>query len=207
MEALTALERIARLEAELQELRDQVGRQALGVETPQPSRTTTPLLVDISEGELLDLYDRCPGILSAYAVAVETARPEGLVQNVRGTIRFRQQQRGWFWVLTFQGQTDQALLLPDPNRLEEIVRRESYIGAFFLDGDQEPGRSRPALIRPATLIRLEAGKRWQLDQPGVLDWGGKPTREKIQAKLTRLTLQMDSLAQRIAELEGQSIIN
>lgn len=171
---LEALERNSRVIYQENSSSNLVVDDSLEVEsqtTHKYTQTSTTLNLSSEEFNWVATYNQNPDFLSQYAIEV-SATEESMNQRRSGTNQatvLEKSRKGNYWILTVQ---DRKYLVPK-GKLK--INEHSYqtVEALFECQGYQPGDSSEfKLIKPGIVSPISTGDKWQLVEPGVLQFLG-----------------------------------
>jgi hypothetical protein len=185
-------ERIEKLEAELQNLRDQ---QLVAVDSVRsapnlPVRSDQRELVipalNLPLDGLLDVYRTTPALLQPFARACSvTGRTlSGAIPEVELEV-FAQ---GTTWVI--ETQDGEWVLLPRPGMLERQTHVES-LGRMFELEVESPLPAELELLMPGMATVVEHGRRWYLKDKGAIGIHSDPLQRSIEVRIRLLEQKLN----------------
>jgi hypothetical protein len=161
--------------------------------------------VNLSEEELIELYNNIPQVLNAYAVSVSLTA-ESYREETSGKIFFEINASGSYWLLSCE--SDNCWLVPSVNLKPNIYRVRTLERIFITLGGISADSRDFILEKPARVSRQQNNKLWQLENLGKLEFGElgsqkQPLKFKLeelnqanrdlQSKLEEVTLRLQIL--------------
>jgi hypothetical protein len=184
--------RLVHVEGQLTNVRDlSLGLQrgqapALPVE-PATAEHVIPIL-NLPVETILEVYTEAPALLEPFSRPCSvTART---LNGETDVIELEVTTHGNTWSL--ETADSEWLLIPRPGLLERRHQLQSLERLFVINGTQDIP-STLQLIRPALLVPVVAGCRWQLAEKGLLDANPDPTRVTIIGQLAKLEKRLSAL--------------
>jgi len=184
--------RLVHVEAQLTNVRD----LSLGLQRGQapalPLEAATaehviPIL-NLPVETILEVYTEAPALLEPFSRPCSvTART---LNGETDVIELEVTTHGNSWSL--ETADSEWLLIPRPGLLERRHQLQSLERLFVINGTQDLP-STLQLIRPALLVPVVAGCRWQLAEKGLLDANPDPTRVTIIGQLVKLEKRLSAL--------------
>lgn len=188
------VERLEKLDAEVQNLRDQA---LISSEGPRltPELPVKPgqqdLLIpalNLPFDALLDVYRNTPSLLQPFARACSVSG-----RSLSGSISEVELEafaQGTTWMI--ETQDAEWVLLPRPGMLQRQAQIESLGRLFEIEMDA-PLPVEIDLLRPGMATVVEHGRRWYLKEKGLLGVHSDPLQRSLEVRIRLLEQQLNQL--------------
>jgi len=187
-------ERLEKLNAELQNLRDQALISSDGPRlTPElpVKHGQQDLLIpalNLPMDALLDVYRNTPSLLEPFARACSVSG-----RTLSGSISEVELEafaQGTTWII--ETQDAEWVLLPRPGMLQRQTQIES-LGRLFEIEKESPLPAEIDLLKPGMATVVEHGRRWYLKEKGLLGVHSDPLQRSLESRIRLLEQQLDQL--------------
>jgi hypothetical protein len=187
-------ERLDKLEVELQNLQDQALISSTGARLPPElpvKHDQQDLLIpalNMPIDGLLDVYRNTPALLEPFARACSVSG-----RTLSGSISEVELEafaQGTTWII--ETQDAEWVLLPRPGMLQRQTQIES-LGRLFEIEKQSPLPAEIDLLKPGLATVVEHGKRWYLEQKGLLGVHSDPLQRSLEVRIRLLEQQLNEL--------------
>ncbi|WP_013325745.1 hypothetical protein [Gloeothece verrucosa] len=121
--------------------------------------------VELSESQLIEVYNEIPQLLSAYAVKVALT-PESFREPTEGNIFLEESETGNYWIIRTGNEIH--LLVPKVSLKFDIYKLKTVQHLFSFQGEVKSQNSEFFLMSPAKVSWLSNGKQWKLEDKGEL---------------------------------------
>lgn len=161
----------------------------------------TPL--NISEAELLEVYNNVPKVLFKNSIAAELAAKSFWEESQNQPIFLEKDDNGKYWVIV-SNQTN-IWLVPNINIKLHIHKLKTVEKLFRFTGNTPTPDSNFILLKPAILSSLPNGKEWRLEEQGLLEFsngGYDPQLTNVQNN-TNSDLELQKISQQVEDLTLQ----
>lgn len=187
-------ERLDKLDAELQNLRDQVlissGGPRLTPELPIKPGQQDLLIpaLNLPVDALLDVYRNTPSLLEPFARACSVSG-----RTLSGSISEVELEafaQGTSWII--ETQDAEWVLLPRPGMLQRQTQIVS-LGRLFEIEKESPLPAEIDLLKPGMATVVEHGRRWYLKEKGLLGVHPDPLQRSMELRIKLLEQKFDQL--------------
>lgn len=193
----TIYQKIQALDKKCQELEKANQRIIIsgGKSNPQPKR------INLSEEELINIYNYAPNILAEYATPVsETA--DSYRRKSPENIYLEYTNNGYYWVILREENNERFYhLMPNLDRNLKLYRLQNKINSLFvIQGKIEPNNHNLTIEKLANLEILPSGYSWQLLEKGTIKIGKPSSMNKLLNELQKINTQSGEVPNNISNL-------
>ena len=166
--------------------------------------------ISLSEDELIEAYNYAPRVLSRKAIKVSKIDLKGGRSSNSGVL-LGEERNGNYWVMVTE--KGDYWLLPKVNFRINSFNKDTVKSLFKFNGSLSEDVREFMLVELAKVSLTPGGDQWQLEERGVLDFGGtqlsqlqselegvKEEREKLESELRLARDERDRFASQVAEL-------
>ena len=167
--------------------------------------------ISLSEDELIEAYNYAPRVLSRKAIKVSKIDLKGGRSSNSGVL-LGEERNGNYWVMVTE--KGDYWLLPKVNFRINSFNKDTVKSLFKFNGSLSEDAREFMLVELAKVSLTPGGDQWQLEERGVLDFGGnsqlfqlqselegvKEEREKLESELRLARDERDRFASQVAEL-------
>ena len=167
--------------------------------------------ISLSEDELIEAYNYAPRVLSRKAIKVSKIDLKGRRSSNSGVL-LGEERNGNYWVMVTE--KGDYWLLPKANFRINSFNKDTVKSLFKFNGSLSEDAREFILVELAKVSLTPGGDQWQLEERGVLDFGGnsqlsqlqselkgvKEEREKLESELRLARDERDRFASQVAEL-------
>ena len=167
--------------------------------------------ISLSEDELIEAYNYAPRVLSRKAIKVSKIDLKGGRSSNSGVL-LGEERNGNYWVMVTE--KGDYWLLPKANFRINSFNKDTVKSLFKFNGSLSEDAREFILVELAKVSLTPGGDQWQLEERGVLDFGGnsqlsqlqselegvKEEREKLESELRLARDERDRFASQVAEL-------
>lgn len=157
----------------------------------RPGSGTRPVpTLDLPLEKVLEVYAEAPQLLTPFVrPCALTARS---LQGPPEPLELELMLQGSYWMLESGDQS--CWLLPRPGLLERPGQLMSLERLFSIE-ERRPLPAELQLLSPARALASEQGRRWVLQEPGVLTMQSDPLRQPLARQLAQLQERLERLEQ------------
>ena len=166
--------------------------------------------ISLSEDELIEAYNYAPRVLSRKAIKVSKIDLKGGRSSNSGVL-LGEERNGNYWVMVTE--KGDYWLLPKVNFRINSFNKDTVKSLFKFNGSLSEDAREFMLVELAKVSLTPGGDQWQLEERGVLNFGGtqlfqlqlelegvKKEREKLESELRLARDERDRFASQVAEL-------
>ena len=167
--------------------------------------------ISLSEDELIEAYNYAPRVLLRKAIKVSKIDFKGRRSSNSGVL-LGEERNGNYWVMVTE--KGDYWLLPKVNFRINSFNKDTVKSLFKFNGSLSEDAREFILVELAKVSLTPGGDQWQLEERGVLDFGGnsqlsqlqselegvKEEREKLESELRLARDERDRFASQVAEL-------
>ena len=166
--------------------------------------------ISLSEDELIEAYNYAPRVLSRKAIKVSKIDLKGRRSSNSGVL-LGEERNGNYWVMVTE--KGDYWLLPKVNFRINSFNKDTVKSLFKFNGSLSEDAREFILVELAKVSLTPGGDQWQLEERGVLNFGGtqlfqlqlelegvKEERKKLESELRLARDERDRFASQVAEL-------
>lgn len=213
--------RITNIEQYLSTLTERVQNGSVIVTGAFKTETITPL--NISQSELIEVYNNVPKVLLKNSIIVELTDKSYPEENQNQPILLEKNEYGKYWIIV--SNQNNIFLLPSINIKFHIHKLKTVAKLFDFRGITPSLDSHFLLLKPARVFSLPNSNEWQLLEKGILEFTNHLSSvsfkshldvdmeqklvdsnleiKKINNQLNDFKLQLDHLQQENTNLKSQ----
>ncbi len=158
--------------------------------------------VNISESQLVQVYNDVPQVLGKNSVVLElTAKSYRNLQHGE-PIFLENDENGKYWMITTD--IDRFFVVPSMNVKSNIHKLRTVKMLFDFSGDEPSADSDFILIEPAKVSSQASGKEWKLKERGILEFKNAfLPNQNFQTNVEDSNLEIKKIAQQLDDLKIQ----
>ncbi|MGK7877634.1 MAG: hypothetical protein AB4426_31330 [Xenococcaceae cyanobacterium] len=153
-------------------------------------------MLNLSEAELLKIYNHVPKALSRKVIKVSVIAAESLRNKQH--ILLEEAKNGSYWIITPEERTD--WLFPKGN-LSINPQYETVKSLFDCHGYQPENAREFTLKKPARVSLVPNGKKWQLEEKGILKFGKASPLAQLETELEQAHKERVQLQEQLAQFK------
>ncbi|WP_144051482.1 hypothetical protein [Geminocystis herdmanii] len=160
-----------------------------------------PKPINISEEELINVYNYTPQILAEYVITVSVTA-DTYRQKTAGKIYLESTNNGYYWViLREEGNEKFYHLVPNGNRQINLHRFQNKLKSLFvIQGKIESNNNNLIIEKLANLEILPSGYLWQLLDKGIIKIDKPSSINKLLNELQKINTQSGAVPNNITNL-------
>jgi hypothetical protein len=166
-----------------------------GKSQPQPKP------INISEEELINIYNYTPQILGEYATPVSITADTYREKTV-GNIYLESTINGYYWVILREENNEKFYyLVPNGDRNLKLYRLQNQLNSLFIiQGQVESNQNNLSIEKFANLQILPSGYSWQLLDKGIIKIAKPSSINKLLNELQKINTQSGEVPTNITNL-------
>lgn len=160
-----------------------------------------PKPINISEEELINIYNYTPQILAEYAVTVSITA-DTYRKKTQGNIYLEYTNNGYYWViLREQNKEIFYHLVPNLDRTLKLYRLQNQLKSLFIiQGEIDSNNNNFTIEKLANVQILASGYSWQLMDKGIIKIGIFSPINKLLNELQKINTQSGKIPNNITNL-------
>ncbi|MBD2663532.1 hypothetical protein H6G73_03515 [Richelia sinica FACHB-800] len=158
--------RITNIENYLSTLTERVQNGSVIVTGAFTTEKITPL--DISEPELIEVYNNVPKVLLKNSIIAELTAKSYRENNQNQPIFLEKDDNGKYWIIV--SNKNKIFLVPSINIKLHIHKLKTVEKLFYFTGFTPSADTHFLMIKSAKVSILPNGKEWKLEEKGILEF-------------------------------------
>ena len=156
--------------------------------------------ISLSEDELIEAYNYAPRVLSRKAIKVSKIDLKGGRSSNSGVL-LGEERNGNYWVMV----TEKGCywLLPKANFRINSFNKDTVKSLFKFNGSLSEDAREFILVELAKVSLTPGGDQWQLEEQGMLDFGGNSQLSQLQSELERVKEEREKLESELRLARGE----
>ncbi|MDP5337591.1 MAG: hypothetical protein NWQ28_03325 [Nodularia sp. (in: cyanobacteria)] len=158
--------------------------------------------VNISESQLVQVYNDVPQVLGKNSVVLELTAKSYRNSQDGEPIFLENDKNGKYWLITTD--IDQFFVVPSMNVKLNIHKLKTVKMLFDFSGDESSADSDFILVQPAKVSSQATGKEWKLQERGMLEFNSPVGQSPdFQLNVENSNLEIKKMAKQLDDLKIQ----
>ncbi|MDT9340828.1 hypothetical protein VV11_015875 [Trichodesmium erythraeum 21-75] len=156
--------------------------------------------ISLSKNELIEAYNYAPMVLSRKAIKVSKIDLRG-GRYSNSAVLLGEERNGNYWVMVTE--KGDYWLLPKVNFRINSFNKDTVKSLFKFNGSLSEDAREFILVELAKVSLTPGGDQWQLEEQGMLDFGGNSQLSQLQSELERVKEEREKLESELRLARGE----